>query len=90
MYHHSYLEEDIGKQEFFHLHLPLSHDVGHLVLHTWEEALEGRFIADNFEQWWGLFDEEAIRGRRENFYISFKFLEDKQHFGGEDYNIPKI
>ena len=38
VYHHSYLEEAIGQQEGFHLHLPLSHDVGHLVLHTWEET----------------------------------------------------
>ena len=52
VFHHSYLEEAIGQQDFFHLHLPLSHDVSHLVLHTWEEPLGGKFIADYFEQWW--------------------------------------
>ena len=49
-FHKSYLEEATGQQEGFHLHLPPFHDVSHLVLHTWEETLEGKFIADYFEQ----------------------------------------
>ena len=66
----TYLEEAIGHQEGFHLHLPFSHDVSHLVLHTWEEPLGGRFIENYFEQWWGLFDEKATRGGRDTFSIS--------------------
>ena len=48
-FHNSYLEEAIGQQEGFHFNLPPFHDVSHLVLHTWEETLERRFIVDFFE-----------------------------------------
>ena len=54
VFHHSFLEDSIGKQEGFHLNLPLSHDVSHVGFHTWEAPLEGRFITDYFEQWWGI------------------------------------
>ena len=37
VFHHSYLEDAIGQQECFHLHLPPFHNVNHLVWHTWEE-----------------------------------------------------
>ena len=53
--HNSYPKEAIRQQGGFHLHLPPFHDVIHLVFHTPEAPLEGRFIADYFEQWWGLF-----------------------------------
>ena len=64
--HHSYLEEAMGQQEGFHLHPPLSHDVHHLVLHTWEESLEGRFIVDYDELWWELLMRrpQEVEGRK--------------------------
>ena len=92
---HSYLEDAIGKQEGFHIDLPFSHDESHLVyppkdnFHIWEETLGGRIVVENLKQWWRIFDEEATRGG-ENFSQSLQLLEEKQHFGGEDYNIPKI
>ena len=55
-------------------------DVGHLVLHTWEDTLDGSFIA-------GYLDAvmEAIDGRPQeeegrNFSLPIHFLEDKQIF----------
>ena len=54
VYHQSYLEEAIGQQEGFHLHLPPFHDVRNFVLLTWDEPLEGKFIAYYLEKWWGL------------------------------------
>ena len=52
--HHSYLEEAIAQQGGFHLHLLSFHDVHHSGFHTWEEALEDRFVAGYLEQWWRL------------------------------------
>ena len=89
VYHHSYREEVIGKQEGFHLHLPPFHDVSHLVFHTWEETLEGRLIADYVEIWWEPFMRRAQEEEGRNFSPPLYFLEDKQHFGVEDCNIPK-
>ena len=66
-YHHSYLEEAIGQQGGFHLHLPPFHDVIHLVLHAWEGLLEDGFIATVV----GTIDEEAIRGVGEEFFSPF-------------------
>ena len=64
--------------------------MSHLVLHTWEETLEGKFIADYFEQWWGLFMRRPQEQEGRNFSLPLDFLEDKQLFGGEDCNIPKF
>ena len=66
------------------------YDVSHLVLHTWEETLEGIFIIDYFEQWWGLLMRRPQDGEGRNFDPPLQLLEDKQHFVGEDCNIPKI
>ena len=49
-----------------------------------------RIVVEYLKQWWRLFDEEATRGGGENFDQPLQLLEDKQHFGGEDCNIPKI
>ena len=36
-------------------------------------------------------DEEATREEGgEVFFLSMQFLEDKQHVGGEDYNVPNF
>ena len=90
VYDHSYLEEAIGQQEGFHLHLQLSHDVHHLVLHTWEEPLEGRFITDYVEVWLKLLLRRPQEEGGRNFSPPLQWLEDKQNFGGEDCNIPKF
>ena len=90
VYHHSYLEEAMGQQEGFHLHLPPFHDVSHLVMHLWEETLEGRFVADYLEQWWGILMRRPQEEKGRHFSLSIQLLEDKQHFGGEDYNVPKF
>ena len=88
--HHSYLKEAIRLQGGFQLHLPPFYDVSHMVFHAWEETLEEIFVADHVEQWWRIFDEEATRRGGEDFSLLIQFLEDKQHFGGEDCNIPNF
>ena len=88
VYHHSYLEDAIGQQEGFHLHLPLSHDVHHLVFHTWEGPLEGKFIVDYVELWWELLMRRPQEEEWRNFYPPLQLLKDKKIFGGEDCNIP--
>ena len=66
--HHFYLEEAMDKQECFHIYLPFFHDESHLVdlpkanLHTWEEPLGNRIVAEYLKQWWKLLDVEAPRG----------------------------
>ena len=88
--HNFYLEEAIGQQEGFHLHLPPFHDVSPLVLHAWEGVLEDRFIANCFEQWWELLMRRPKDEEGRNFSLLIQFLEEKQHFGGDGYNIPKF
>ena len=90
VYHHSYIEEAIGEQEGFNLHLPLSHDVHHLILHAWEEPLECIFISDYVEMWYEILMRRPQQEEGRNFFPILQLLEDKQHFGGEDSNIPKI
>lgn len=55
-------------------------DVDHLVLHTWEETLDGSFIADYVDV-----VVEAIEGRPQeeegrNFSLPMHLLEDKKRF----------
>ena len=64
--------------------------MSYVVLHTWEEKLEGRFIVDYFEQWWGLLMRRPQEEEGRNFSLLIQLLEDKKNFGGEDCNIPKI
>ena len=67
-FHHFYLEEAIDQQEGFHIYLPFFHDEIHLVyppkanLHTWEEPLGDRIVAEYLKQWWRLLDVEATKG----------------------------
>ena len=90
VHHHSYLEEVIGQQGGFLLHLPSFYDVSHMVLQAWEETFEDRFVADNFEQWWRLLMRRPQDEEGRIFPLLIQLLEDKQHFGGEDCNIPKF
>ena len=54
-----------------------------------EGPLEDITIAENLKQWWRLLDEEATREEGDILQHSpYQLLEDKQHFGGEDCNIP--
>ena len=87
--HHSYLEEAIAQREGFHLHLLSFHDVHHSGFHTWEEALADRFVVGYFEQWWRLLM-RAQEKRGRNFFLSMQLLEEKQHVGGEDCNVPNF
>ena len=61
-----------------------------MVLHAWEETLEDKFVADHFEQWWGLLMRMPQEGEGRTFSLLIQLLEDKQHFGGEDSNISKF
>ena len=89
-YHHSYLKEAIAQQEGFHYTFYLSMRSIVVSLHTWERALEDRFIAAYLSSG-GTIDEEATREEGgENFVLSMQFLEDKQHVGGEDCNVPNF
>ena len=95
-YHYSYLEEAIEKQEGFHIDLPLSHNEGYWVyppkanFHIWEEPLGDKIIVEYSKQWWKLLMRRQQEEEGRNFSLLIHLLEDKQHFGGEDCNIPKI
>ena len=52
--------------------------------------MEGRFVADYVELWWELLMRRPQEEEGRNFTPPLQLLEDKQHFGGEDCNIPKI
>ena len=52
--------------------------------------MEGRFIADYLEQWWGLLIRRPQDKEWTNFAPPLQFLKDKKFFGGEDYDIQKI
>ena len=86
VFHHSYLEEAIGQQGGFHLHLPPFYDVNHLVLHAWEEILEERFVVDH----WRLLMRRPQEEEGRIFSFLIHFLEDKKHFGGENCNFPNF
>ena len=88
--HNFYLEEAIGQQEGFHLHLPPFHDVSPLVLDAWEGVLEDRFIAYFFEQWWELLMRRPEEEEGRNFSLLIEFLKDKQHFGGRTIIFQKF
>ena len=46
VFHHSYFMESMRQQTSFHSHFPPLIDVGHLVLHTWEETLDDSLFAE--------------------------------------------
>ena len=66
--HHSYLEEAMAQQEGFRLHLLYFHDVHHSGLHTWEEALEDKFVVGYLEQWWRLLMRRKQKKKGEKFF----------------------
>ena len=89
-YHHSYLKEATFQQEGFHYTFYLSMRSIIFSLHTWERALEDRFIATYLSSG-GTIDEEAIREEGgEDFVLSMQFLKGKQNVGGEDCNVPNF
>ena len=69
VFHHSYLEEAIEQQGYFHLHPPLSHVLTHL----------GGFIV---ELWWDLLMRRPQEEGGRDFSLPFQLLEDKQNFEG--------
>ena len=83
-------EEAMRHQEGFHLHLPPFHYVSQLVMHLWEETLEGIFVVDYLEQWWGILMRRPQEEKGRNFSLPMKLLKDKKHFGGGDCNVPKF
>ena len=70
--------------------LLLPYDVSHLAnLDTWEDQLRGRLMGEHLIQWGSLSYMGATREGGEVFQHSpLRLLEDKQHLGGEDCNIP--
>ena len=59
-------------------------------MHTWERALEDRFITTHLSSG-GTIDEEATGEEGgDNFFLSMQLLEGKQHVGGEDCNVPNF
>ena len=51
--------------------------------------MEGIFIAYLDELWWGILMRRP-KEEEEEFFLSMQFLEDKQHVGGEDCNVPNF
>ena len=70
-------------------------DEGHLVLQTEaildtrERHLRSRVVKDYLIRWKNLSDEDSTwEGEKILQHPYLQLLEDKQHFGGEDCNIP--
>ena len=86
----------MDQKEGFHNNLPLFHDEIYWVyspranLHIEEGPLGDKGIAENSEQSRRLFDEEATREEGGSFPAPLQLLEDKQHLGGGDCNVPKL
>ena len=89
-YHHSYLKDSLAQQEGIHYTFYISMVSTVDSMHTWERALEDSFIATYLSSG-GTIDEEATREEGgEDFFLFVKFLEGKQHVGGEDCNVPNF
>ena len=59
-------------------------------LHTWEEKLEDILMMQHLDPWENS-SYEVLQGRRGfSLVLSLQLLEDKQHLGGEDCNVPKF
>ena len=80
----------MGQQEGFHLHLPPFHDVSHLVMHLWEETLEGRFVADYLENWWGLLMRRPQEEEGRNFLSLYSFLRTSNILEGRTVMFPNF
>ena len=70
---------------------PLSHNASYLdSLHTWEGKLGDMLMIQHLDLW-RLHLMRLLQGRRGcSSVLSLQLLEDKQHLGGEDCNIPKF
>ena len=77
-FHHSYLEEAIEPQGYFHLRLLLSHDVYFGFTHL-EGYMEDRIFEYFDELWWVLLMRRP-QEEEEEFFSTLQLLEDKQHF----------
>ena len=81
------LRESIGSIMFvsFEFLTPCGMDYAHLIMTLEEQFMEG-WIGENLES---LSHDGVTNGGGEVFQHSpYQLLEDKQHFGGEDCNIP--
>ena len=95
IFHVSGLKKALGQPETATLELPPTDDEGHLVLQpesildTRERKLRSRKVKEYLIRWRNLPDEDATwEGENILQHPSLQLLEDKQHFGGEDCNIP--
>ena len=70
----------MGQQAGFHSHFPALIDVGHLVFPTWEETLDGIFIADYLDAVMEAIDGRPHEEEGRNFSLPMHLLEDKQIF----------
>ena len=92
--HQEYKGRD-GKHVVSTMDLPPIDDEGHMVLQpeaildTPERQLRNRVIKEYPIQWRNLPDEDTTwEGDKILQHPSLQLLEDNQHFGGEDCNIP--
>eukprot|EP00253_Pinus_taeda_P035933 PITA_35933 len=95
IFHVSSLIKALGQQVTTTTELPPMDDEGHLVLEpedildTHERHLRNRVIKDFLIRWRNLADEDATWEAEEILqHRSLQLLEDKQHFGREDCDIP--
>ena len=82
--------ESNGQYVVATIDLLLPYDVNDLDnLDPWEEWLRGRMIGGHLGQWGNLSYVGTTREGGEVLqHLPLELLEDKQHLGGEDYNIP--
>ena len=67
---------------------PCGMDYAHIILNLEEKFMEG-WIGENLAYEGSLILDGVTNGGGEVLQHSpYQFLEDKKHFGGEDYNIP--
>ena len=82
--------ESIGSAMFvsFELLTPCGMDYVHLLMTLEEKFMEG-WIGEHLAYGGSLIHDGVTNGGGEELQHSpYQFLEDKQHFGGEDCNIP--
>ena len=95
MFHVSCLKKALGQQVTATEELPPTNDEGHLllqpeaILDTRERQLRSRLVKEYLVRWRNLSDEDATWDSEKILqHPSLQLLEDKQHFGKEDCNIP--
>ena len=94
IFHVSFLKKALGQQVTATMEFSPTDDEGHLVLQpeaildTQERQLRSNIIKGYLNRWKNLPDEDATwEGEKILQHPSLRFLDDKQHFGGEDCNI---